>query len=278
MTTSIIRKQKNQRRFTLIELLVVTLQHCRHFIHNAVFAPAKTFSLFLKGEWGLGKGENLFSREKKFSPFPKNAFTLIELLVVIAIIAILAAMLLPALNKARGSGRMSSCMNLHKQLGLAFQQYADDNKGFLPRKKPNYKIGNTEITHWYQILEYTGHFKDAKRDLRCPDGNVGRPSTMFSIGLNLTYFWKWRKQTSIPKPSLLIISGDWYHPTNNTGELGFNFRDDTNQRYPLFKHNGADAISGRDVVGCVDGHVETLSYYEFPATSSSSTLKKRINQ
>ncbi len=232
----------------------------------------------MKGEWGLGKGENLFSREKKFSPFPKNAFTLIELLVVIAIIAILAAMLLPALNKARGSGRMSSCMNLHKQLGLAFQQYADDNKGFLPRKKPNYKIGNTEITHWYQILEYTGHFKDAKRDLRCPDGNVGRPNTMFSIGLNLTYFWKWRKQTSIPKPSLLIISGDWYHPTNNTGELGFNFRDDTNQRYPLFKHNGADAISGRDVVGCVDGHVETLSYYEFPATTSSSTLKKRINQ
>ena len=70
-----------KRSFTLIELLVVASQYCRHFIHNSCFASAKTFSLFLKGEWGLGKGENLFSREKKFSPFPKNAFTLIELLV-----------------------------------------------------------------------------------------------------------------------------------------------------------------------------------------------------
>ena len=76
-------------RFTLIELLVVASQYCRCFLTQTVFASAKTYSLFLKGEWGLGKGENLFSREKKFSPFPKNAFTLIELLVVIAMITIL---------------------------------------------------------------------------------------------------------------------------------------------------------------------------------------------
>ena len=118
--------------FTLIELLVVTSQICRHFIHNAVFAPAKTFSLFLKREWGLGKGENLFSRDKKFSPFPKNAFTLIELLVVIAIIAILAAMLMPALQKARSRARDINCISNEKQLGTAFQLYIDNNGSWMP--------------------------------------------------------------------------------------------------------------------------------------------------
>jgi hypothetical protein len=101
---------------------------------------------------------------------------------------------------------------------------------------------------------------------------------MFSIGLNLYYFWKWRKQTQIPKPSVLFLSGDWYHPEDNTGELGFNFRDDTNQRYPLFKHTGSNEQNGRDVVGCVDGHVETVSFNEFPASTSDSNLKKRLTQ
>jgi prepilin-type N-terminal cleavage/methylation domain-containing protein len=83
-----------------------------------------------------------------------RGFTLVELLVVIAIIAILIAILLPMLNKAKLNAQRTVCMSGQRQLVMAFRMYADDNHGYLPYGNTEATFGTAPFIPWFRGGDY----------------------------------------------------------------------------------------------------------------------------
>ncbi len=208
----------------------------------------------------------------------KNGFTLIELLVVVAIIAILMAILLPALNKVRMQSRLVACLSNTRQIGLGMYQYAQDSNQYFPAP---IDANNADLP-WFvggllgqdgeggqHGINYMGaQFQKTKTKFYCPasrglmgNENSGGAATGYGYGMNVDLgggFNMFPKVTTIDMPMQSILVADCTVQSTNYYEavLGYDPPWVSNASANKFFPNTAHV--GKANYLFVDLHTETL--------------------